>query len=87
MAGGKIVASTTTAGSAGIWRVDNVPQGSYAVVFGRARAGAILRTHSVTIVVNEENEAPNQSIQWLRTPQAQGVAPVEVKKTQRSRSH
>ena len=58
-AGRKTVATTTTAGPSGIWRVDNLPPGAYTVVYDHRDA--------VPIVVNEENEAANPSIRMLRS--------------------
>ena len=85
-AAGKTVASTMTAGPSGIWRVSNLSNGTYTVVCGREGRGGIRRMHSVPIVVNHDNQASNQSIQWLRKPTAQVVAPADVKKIERSRS-
>ena len=65
---GGVVASTTTEGPIGLWRVDALPEGQYTVMFG----GQTFRT----IVVNAENQAANQSIKWLRT--GHQVPPAEM---------
>ena len=56
--GRKMAATATTAGPSGIWRVDDLPSGTYTVVFEHSDA--------ITVVVNGENEEDNLSIGLLR---------------------
>jgi hypothetical protein len=60
-ADGSVIASTTTS-YLGLWKVDDLPKGTYTVVF---RDGD--RQHSKTIVVQEESKADNLRIRWART--------------------
>ena len=62
-----VVATATTAGPSGIWRVDDLPEGDYSVVIER-RSGRLRDGRDVIpITVNAENEAANLSIATLRT--------------------
>ena len=63
---GRTVASTTTAGPTGLWRIDNLPEGRYTVVFVGGDHGTPRWRDSLKIVVSAEREAANQSIRLLR---------------------
>lgn len=63
---------TTTAGAQGLWRIADVPQGTYSVTpqktctgFQRVIGGVLEEWAPITIVVNEANQQVNQSIQFL----------------------
>ncbi len=62
--GGKGVFSTTT-DALGLWRIDDVPTGTYRVSFRPANLQVRGPKGPMKINVNEENKAANLSIKWL----------------------
>lgn len=66
--GRRIVATATTSGPSGIWRVDDLPAGAYTLVFEQRDGWAAVGRDVIPIVVNAENEAANLSIGMLRSP-------------------
>ena len=60
--------TNTTTNWLGIWRIDNLAPGTYTVVFGQEKAKTVKAQNSIKIVVNEKNQAANQSIKFLRKP-------------------
>ncbi len=62
--GGNGVFSTTT-NPLGLWRIDDVPTGTYRVSFRPAARHARGPKRPMKISVNEENKAANLSIKWL----------------------
>lgn len=59
---------STTTNWLGIWRIDNLAPGTYTVVFGQEKNKTVKAQNSIKIVVNEKNQAANQSIKFLRKP-------------------
>ena len=53
----------------GLWRIDNLPEGRYTVVFVGADHGTPTWRDSLKIVVSAERKAANQSIRLLRAPE------------------
>ena len=63
--GRAVVATTATSGPLGIWKIDNLPVGSYSVVVPRGE-GVGGRSDVIPVTVSQENEAANLSIRRLR---------------------
>ena len=59
---GTVMARSST-DALGLWRMDNVLEGKYTVVFGAGTSRTPRATHLRGITVNADNEAANQSIQ------------------------
>lgn len=63
---------TATTASMGIWRIDDLPAGTYVVraiapgyAFEHVRGGTPTGRDSVRIIVNQDNRGPNGSVQFL----------------------
>ena len=64
---GRHVASTVT-GDMGIWKIENVSEGGYLVVFETRSESAPERIGAVKIAVSEDDKEANESITWWRQP-------------------
>jgi hypothetical protein len=71
-ADGTIICSTTTR-DFGTWLVEDVPAGTYTVVFGRGEDRVANERNSIDIVVNAGNEAANQRIKWVPRGEASPI--------------